>query len=164
MRAPSLVAGLALTVLAMTAAVGGASNWCDQTLIAFAPTEVPAERDVTFTVQVHNTGGATLTLSSVRVQFPWEGTYREAGSGSVGPGATAYYTTTARPPQGNQAAVEVTISGTSSQDPGGSAEVTCSTTFRINATSSTHGDPGFEAPALAVALLAAAMGIGVRRR
>lgn len=147
-------AAVLLGALAAVAMLPGAdaSHWCDQTLIALAPLSASA-RETTFTVQVRNTGPDTITLTEVNVEFPWEGTFRNAGSGAVGAGQASFFTTVATPPTGSHS-VEVRITGTSTGDAPGSAAATCNTTFKVTVTASS---PSFEAPLLALAVAAAAV-------
>jgi hypothetical protein len=153
-RAAMLLGALAAVALLPAA---DASHWCDQTLIALAPLSASA-RETTFTVQVHNTGPDTITLTEVNVEFPWEGAFRNAGAGAVAAGQISFFTTVATPPTGAHT-VEVRITGTSTGDAPGTAAVTCNTTFHVTVTASS---PALDAPLLALAVGAAA--VVVRRR
>jgi hypothetical protein len=163
MRIPNLAlaALLVATLSCALAPTAAASHWCGQTTFDFTPSAPVAGRAITFVVTIHNTGVDNTQLNAVEMKFSWEGTWRNAGAGTVLAGQSGSYSVQATPPSAGSYSVEIKATGTSSGD--WLHEVTdCSSTASITATAAPA--PGFEGALGVVAIAAAGIVLALRRQ
>jgi hypothetical protein len=149
-----------LLILAATALPAQANHWCGQSSITMAPSNPVATHATTFTITVANTGVDTTQLSAVQAKFSWEGTWHDAGSGTILAGQSKTFTTSATPPSAGAYQVDMKVTGTSSGDVlHESSDCTATTSLTAVAAS-----PGLDGGLVAIAIAAAAVVMVARRR